>query len=140
MFFKRLENAFAVRLEKGEEIAATLKRFCAEQKITLGSVSGIGAVRTLTLGFFNPSDRKYREETFEDFFEITSLSGNITTKEGLPYLHLHMNAAGNGFRTIGGHLIAATISLTGEIFIRTWDARVGRVMDEELGINLMQMD
>lgn len=140
MIFKRLENAFAVCLEKDEELVGTLKQFCAEQKITLGSVSGIGAVRSLTLGFFNPPDRKYQEETFEDFFEITNLSGNITTKEGLPYLHLHMNAAGSDYRTIGGHLVAATISLTGEIFIRTWDGRIERAMDERLGINLMQMN
>ena len=39
MIFKRLENAFAVRLEKDEELVGTLKQFCAEQKITLRILS-----------------------------------------------------------------------------------------------------
>lgn len=64
--------------------------------------------------------------------------GNITTKNGEIYLHLHMNTSGADYNTIGGHLISATISLTGEIFITQIDTAIERFHDKNTGLNLFK--
>ena len=42
------------------------------------------------------------------------------------------------YNTIGGHLISATISLTGEIFITQIDTAIERFHDENTGLNLFK--
>lgn len=137
MQFKKFQDTFLIRLEKGEEHVSSLAKFCTEQNVLLGDVRGIGAASSITLGFFTPGTKAYRTETFERYMEITSLIGNITQKDGKPYLHLHLNAAGDDYRSIGGHLVAAVISVTGEIWIRPYDGNAGRKLDDEIGINLI---
>lgn len=137
MLFKKFQDAYLIRLGKSEEIVSTLEKFCAEQNILLGDVRGIGAVSSVTLGFFTPDTKAYRTETFERYMEISSLIGNVTQKGGKPYLHLHLNAAGDDYRVIGGHLVAAVISVTGEIWIHAHNGEAERKLDENIGINLI---
>lgn len=139
MEFKQFGSFYLVRLEKGEELVTTLKDFCSRENITLGTVQGIGAVRPLKLGFFNPGSKKYQEQTFDAFYEMTSLSGNVSTKDGETYLHLHVNAASDDYKTVGGHLVSATVSLTSEIIINAIDGKAERTFNEQIGINLFDL-
>lgn len=136
--FKKIKDTYILRLNKGAEIIQSIKDFCNENNIKTGTVQGIWAVNSATFGFFNPENKKYQERTFSDPREITSLLGNITTKNGEIYLHLHMNTSGADYNTIGGHLISATISLTGEIFITQIDTAIERFHDENTGLNLFK--
>lgn len=136
--FKKFDNKYVIRLNKGAEIVSALKDFCSENGIKLGTVEGIGAINSVTFGFFNPHTKNYQEKTFTGSREITSLLGNITTKNGETYLHLHMNTAGEDYNTIGGHLVNATISLTGEIFITPVNGTVEREFCETTGLNLFK--
>jgi predicted DNA-binding protein with PD1-like motif len=72
-------------------------------------------------------------------FEITSLIGNITTKEEEVYLHLHINFSNDRNNVFGGHLVRAIISATGEIFIHKINGQVEREFNEEIGLNLLSM-
>ena len=71
--------------------------------------------------------------------EITSLAGNVSTKNNEIYLHLHVNLSNNKFESIGGHLNEAIISATCEIIIITIDGSVDRYFDKEIGINLLSL-
>lgn len=137
MEFTQNNDKYLIRLERGEEIISTLKDFCKKQNIKAGFISGIGAVDSVTLGYFNPQIKSYNEETINEYMEITSLIGNVSTKNDEPYLHLHLNATAGDYNTIGGHLISGTISLTAEISLIAFDAKVSRKYNEELGINLL---
>ena len=128
--FKKIENTYILRLNKGSEIIQSIKDFCHENNIKTGTVQGIGAVNSTTFGFFNPENKKYQEKTFSEPREITSLLGNITTKNGEIYLHLHMNTSGENYNTIGGHLISATITQI--------NTTVERFHDENTGLNLFK--
>lgn len=135
--FRKIDNTYIVRLNKGAEIISAIKDFCTSNNIKVGIVQGIGAINAATFGFFNPETKEYNEKLFEGPREITSLLGNISTKDGETYLHLHMNASGSDYNTIGGHLINATISLTGEIFITPINGTVERKFCEKTGLNLL---
>lgn len=135
--FRKLDNTYVVRLNKGAEIISAIKDFCSSNNVKVGTIQGIGAINSVTFGFFNPETKQYNEKVFEGPREITSLIGNISTKNGETYLHLHMTASGEDYNTIGGHLINATISLTGEIFITPINGTVEREFCEKTGLNLL---
>ncbi len=135
--FRKLDNTYVVRLNKEAEIISAIKDFCSSNNVKVGTIQGIGAINSVTFGFFNPETKQYNEKIFEGPREITSLIGNISTKNGETYLHLHMTASGEDYNTIGGHLINATISLTGEIFITPINGTVEREFCEKTGLNLL---
>lgn len=136
MEYKKIGNKYVVRLDKDEEIVETLKKFCKDQQITLGWVSGIGAVNKAKIGLFETSSKKYHSIELEGDYEITSLLGNISTMNGEVYLHLHINLSDEEYNTRGGHLNSAVISVTGELMIESIEGNVDREFSEEIGINL----
>lgn len=128
-----------LRIDRGEEILACIQSVCEKEKITLGSVSGLGAVGEVTLGVFNREQFVYEKQTFTGDMEIASCSGNISTMEGKPYLHIHM-VVGNVTQDIchGGHLNRAIVSLTGEFILHRIDGAIDRAYSPEVGLNLIQ--
>jgi len=140
MEYKKFGNTYVVRMDKGEEIVSTLKEFCQQQNIILGSIKGIGAVDKATIGLFKTDEKKYYSVELNGSYEITSLLGNISTMNGEVYLHLHINLSDEHYKTYGGHLNSAIISATGEIIIEAIDGMVDREFSHEEGLNLLKFD
>ncbi|MFZ5969838.1 MAG: PPC domain-containing DNA-binding protein [Bacillota bacterium] len=138
MEFKRFRNKFVVRLDKGEEIVASIKRLCKENKITLGSVSGIGAVDHAVIGLFETGTKTYHTKKLTGDMEITCLAGNITEMEGEVYLHFHITLTDHTYQALGGHLTSAVISGTAEIIVDVIEGSVDRAFSEEIGLNLLK--
>ena len=74
--FRKIDNTYIVRLNKGAEIISAIKDFCTSNNIKVGTVQGIGAINTATFGFFNPETKEYNEKIFECPREITNLLRN----------------------------------------------------------------
>ena len=91
MRFKKIGNKIIVRIDKGEEIVESLKVICKRNKVKLGKISGIGATDKVKIGFFDIEEKEYHPKEMDKCFEITSLLGNVSTKEDEVYLHLHIN-------------------------------------------------
>ena len=135
MEYRVFEDAILVRLDKGDEIAKSLLAVAEKEGVTLASVSGIGATDDFEVGVFDLARSDYNRFRFRGNHEIVSLVGNITTKDGAPYLHLHITCAGEGGKIVGGHLFEGKISLTAEVFLKKGAGRAERLRDETLGIN-----
>ena len=69
-----------------------------------------------------------------------SLNGNITRKDGSPYLHVHIGLATPDLSLFGGHLVECVISVTAEIFVNVLDCETGRRFDEKTGINIFHFE
>lgn len=136
MDYRKFENKFIVRLEKGEEIINSLKEICKNEKIELAEVTGIGASDKVEIGVFNVNTKEYKTKIFDGMFEITSLVGSVCTKEDEPYLHLHINFGDEDGLVKGGHLVSSRISATCEIIISEIDGKVERKFNNEIGLNL----
>jgi predicted DNA-binding protein with PD1-like motif len=139
MRYKKTGPVYILRIDRGEEIVETLRRFCAEQKTTLGTVQGIGAAGHVEIGLFETATKEYHTTTLTGDFEITSLLGSITTMDGAPYLHLHATIAGASFHASGGHLSSAVVSGTCEIFIYTVNDSLERTFDADVGLNVFDL-
>ncbi len=136
MEYRKFEDIYVMRIDKGEEIVETLKNFCRKKHIKAGWIKGIGAVNDVTIGLFETKSKNYLSKRLKGDFEITSLVGNISYMAGNPYLHLHINIAGSDYIVHGGHLDSAVVSATCEITIKTIEGEIGRQFDETIGLNL----
>lgn len=136
MEFIKSNNTYVVRLEKGEEVLASLKKLCEDNGIKAGEVTGIGATDYVKVGLFNVGTKEYASTIINEPMEITSLMGNISTKDGENYLHLHINVATADMMVHGGHLNECRISATCEIYVNVFDQTVERRFDNEIGLNL----
>ena len=133
---RKYENVYAVRIDKGEELMEKLKELCGTESIRFAQVSAIGASERAVLGVYDLAKQEYARESVSGFCEITSLSGSITTVNEAPYIHLHAMLADQQHQIHGGHVLELTVGATCEMFIRVIDATVGRIHDDQLGINL----
>lgn len=140
MDYKKYGSSFLVRLDPGDEILASLTLLCKKENISLAQVAGIGAAKKATIGAFDMASKRYFSSTFEGLYEIASLEGNITTKEGKPYLHLHITI-GNEEKgeCHSGHLNEAVIGVTAEIFVNCLHGTVNRIFNQEIGANIIEM-
>lgn len=136
--YKRVkDNLYVLSLDNHTEITEALKAFCDEKEILAGSVIGIGAISEAIFRFLNPATKAYVDKTFSEQMEITNLTGNISEKDGCPYLHLHITASRSDYTCIGGHLLTARINGACELLVEAFpDAAVGRYLDGETGLNL----
>jgi hypothetical protein len=138
MQYKRFGNNVVVRVDKGEELVDALKQMCKDLDIKLGSIIGIGATENVTIGLMNTKTKKYQSKQFTGDYEIASLVGNITRKDGEVYLHLHATICNTEHSAFGGHLTSAVISATFEGIIEIIEGQVNRTFDETSGLNLLQ--
>ncbi|MBI2011959.1 DNA-binding protein [Candidatus Daviesbacteria bacterium] len=140
MRHKQFGSKFVVKLEKGEEVISSLTKFCEDNQIFLGYLSGIGAVNKATIGSYELSTKTYHWKDFSGSLEVTSLVGNITFLDNKPFIHVHINISDENLTIFGGHLREATVGVTLEIFIEKIDGRIIRKMDNEIGLNLLDLN
>ena len=138
MEYRKFEDTFVARVNKGEEIVQSLKELCQREDIKLAEITGLGASDLVEIGVFNLNTKVYNTKIFEGMFEITSLVGNVTSKDGDVYLHIHINFGDEEGNVKGGHLVRSRVSATSEIIIRKIDGEVGRKLSDEIGLNLLR--
>lgn len=139
MEYKRFENKYVIRLEKGEDVVESVRTVCKENNIKLGTVSGIGAVNKAVIGLFETGTKEYHSRELSGDMEITCLTGNVSEMDGEVYLHLHVTLADSSYRAFGGHLSSAVISATGEVVIDVIPGKAGRKFDDKIGLNLLDL-
>ncbi len=138
MDYRRFDDALVIRIDKNEEITEQLRTVALKEGIKLASVEALGAVNDFTVGVFDTAEKKYYSNRFTGPYEIVSLTGTVTTKDGEFYHHLHMSAGDGKGSVFGGHLNSAVVSATCEMVVRVINGRVEREMDPEIGLNLFK--
>ncbi|MHC4663140.1 MAG: PPC domain-containing DNA-binding protein [Planctomycetota bacterium] len=132
-------NTFFLKLEKGDEVIESLVSFAAKEKIESATISGIGAIEQVTLGYFDVEAREYEQKDFPFSMELGALVGNITHLDGKPTVHAHATIGGPDLKAYTGHLFKGTVSVTGEILITKHPVKMERSFDEDIGLNLIDL-
>ena len=140
MDYRRFEDTLVLRIDRGEEIVEQLREAAAREKILLAEISALGAVGDFTVGVFHTGEKCYHSTSFQGDFEIVSLTGTITEKDGQIYTHLHMSASDMQGHVFGGHLNRAVVSVTCEMVVRIINGHVGRRHLPDVGLNFFQFD
>ena len=136
MEFRRFNDTYVVRMDRGEEVVENLTALCEREGIRLASVEAIGAVDRAVVGLYDVDKKVFHRKEFQEPMELTSLLGTVTEKDGKPYLHLHATLCDANMQTRGGHVNELHISATCEMVLRLLPGSVGRRPDEATGLNL----
>lgn len=139
MKYKRSGYKWIIRLEKGDEIVGSIKKFCKDNNIENAFFSGIGAVSYLELGAYKLAEKKYISREYNEEMEICSISGNVAKLEADLIIHCHGIFSNHDMECVGGHLNKAYVSATCEIILSQIDTDIERKLDETIGLNLMDI-
>jgi len=124
-------------LGRGARIPEAILSIAERERIRTARVEAIGGVDRLTVGYFNHRKKRYEEHDHRGFLEVTSILGNITLKDGRPFLHIHGTFAKKGCSIIGGHILSATVMPLLEVVITPTENVAEKKFDEETGFNVI---
>lgn len=137
---KYYEPTFVIggRLPKGADLLESLSDICIKQEVTVGTVMVIGAVNRAVFSYYDQATKSYIDHPpIEEGMEIVSATGNISLKNGVPFVHMHVIYSGADGKCVGGHLISGARVFSCEYFITLMKGlRLERVFDEETGLHL----
>ena len=124
------------RLEHGEDIISQFTALAEMNGIETGTLSAIGALSHADLAFYDQSSHEYGIIALNEPMEMASCSGNISLKDGRPFVHAHAVLSDRTGRTHGGHLISGTI-FAAELFLQELSGLpLKRVSDSITGLYL----
>ena len=130
-------EVFMGKLPHGADLLDELNRICQQKNISLGKVEALGAVKKACVGFYDQESRIYQFLNLDYPLEITNLVGNISLKDGVPFVHAHITLSDQEGRAFGGHLVPGTIVFACEAIIQVFTGTVlQRHMDQETGLPL----
>ena len=128
------------RLDKGTDLLEGLAEVCRARDVRAGEVRAIGSVDQVVLAEYDQRARQYRPtRRFDAQFEIVSLSGNVSEKDGKLFVHAHIGLSrerDNGIELIGGHMISGRVYAV-EFVIEVFDDLIlRRAADAQTGLSL----
>jgi len=130
---------FVMRAEHDSEFVGSITEFAKENGIKKAFFSAVGAVKRAKLGFYDQKKHEYSALSLEAPHEIASCIGNISLKEGQPFVHAHAVLADEGGNTKAGHLMEATV-FAAEIYLQELvGPDLVREHDEVTGLSLWKM-
>ena len=136
MKFRMDKSRAYMTLAKGDNINKMFESFAEVKGVGCAWLNGIGALENPEIGYYSLEDKSYHRKTFKGEYELTSLIGNITLKEGKPFSHTHITFSDREFRVFGGHLFNANITAAGEFIMQFGSDEINREMNAEIGLPL----
>ena len=140
MNFNKEESKYYITLDKDEYINQSLLDIANKQNIQSGWVNGIGAIYEIEIGYFDINQKGYVKKKFNGHYELLSLLGNVSIKEGNRFIHTHITFCGTNYQVFGGHLFDAKIAAAGEFLIDSCNFEIKRKFNNDVGLHLWCMD
>jgi predicted DNA-binding protein with PD1-like motif len=134
------EKTFALIFDKGDEVIGLLKKFAEDERLLTSHFSGIGALRDVVLGFFDPLRKEYKKIPVREQVEVLSMNGDITIQGGSPKIHAHVVIGKSDGTAHGGHLMEAHVFPTLELILMESPKFMMRRFDAETGLGLIDVD
>ena len=136
MNFRIDDSLILLTLAKGDYINQTFESFATVKGVGCAWLNGIGAFENPEIGYYSIDDKSYHRKHFNGEFELISLIGNITMKEGKPFAHTHITFSDSNYKVFGGHLFDAKITAAGEFLMQLGNNNITREMNNEIGLSL----
>ena len=99
-------------------------------------MSAIGALSRAELGYYDQLSHEYGTIFLDEPVELASCSGNISMRDGRPFVHAHAVLSDRTGGTFGGHLTSGTI-FAAELYLQELSGLpLKRVSDSITGLKL----
>ncbi|GLI38528.1 DNA-binding protein [Geobacter hydrogenophilus] len=125
---------FMGKLPHQADLIDALTETARANGIRAGAIQVVGALQRAKLGFYDQWSKTYREIPFAKPLEIVSGMGNISLRDGKPFVHLHLSLSDEEGKVFGGHALEgctifaaeyAIMPLPGSAPVRTFDETTG---------------
>ncbi|MFP3879869.1 MAG: PPC domain-containing DNA-binding protein [Dehalococcoidia bacterium] len=128
-----LRRQFMIRVQHGSDLVQFLVDTAKNKELNTANFMAIGALKDARLGYYDQTSQEYEEWNVESPHEIVNCTGNISLKEGEPFVHAHVVLADRDGSTKGGHLFEGTVfaaevhlwELAGPMLERKYDGVTG---------------
>jgi predicted DNA-binding protein with PD1-like motif len=121
----------------GDQVELEILRFAEENAVQAAEIRGIGGFREVTLAYFEKKTMQYEPIPVKEQVEVVSILGNLTRFEGKPKLHAHVLIGKKDGSTLAGHLLAAAVWPTLELFVTAYAEPLERKQDPETKLPLL---
>ena len=138
MDYRKYDNTYYIRIDKGEEIISSLISICSREGIGSAYYTGIGGCSDACVQTFIPETGTFETEHVEGTLELINLTGNIVSDEsGELYHHTHavFSYKKDGeHKMTAGHMKSTIVLYTAEIELRpVTGGTIYRKYDPETG-------
>jgi predicted DNA-binding protein with PD1-like motif len=137
--FRAVESGWFVVLDRGDDVHESLVQVAREAGIGAASFTGLGAADRIQLAYYDLARREYDRRDFEGDHEIGALVGNLTHKDGQPFVHAHAVIGGRDYAAFTGHLMRARCGASVEISIQRFAIAIERHPVPEIGLALCRL-
>jgi len=138
---RKEQGGYLLALERGEELISTVTDFATHEGIGAGVFWGIGALERVKIGYYDLTKRAYFFRDEPGVFEVASMQGNVALVDGKPFIHAHavLSRCDETCECIGAHIKEAYVAVTLEVLLRIFDRPLERMMNDEIGLKLLNL-
>ena len=129
-------RVFIVRVEHDAELMSFIANLARKHHITSATFAAIGALKLAKLGFYNQLTHEYMEDLLVTPQEVASCTGNVSFKDGTPFVHAHAVLSDQNGSTRGGHLIEGKVFAAEVHLFELLGEKVERKKDDVTGLSL----
>jgi len=110
-------RAAFVSLARGEDLIAGLDAAVAEVGYRAATLQVIGGLDEAVLGYYDDQAEEY-VPTRTGHVEIAAGLGNVSLRDGQPFIHLHLVVSERDGRALGGHAMDGCRAFVVEAYLR----------------------
>ena len=138
MSFRRLKvgRNFMLRAKHDSDLIKLVTELAKKNGIVTATFTAIGALKCAKLGFYDQKTHEYLETLLSTPQEIASCVGNISMKDGVPFVHAHAVLADQNGNVKAGHLLEGKVFAAEVHVIELVGAELVRKNDDVTGLSL----
>lgn len=130
-----------LQIKNGDDLLAAITEYCQNNNIQAGLIHAVGAFKKAAFSFYDQEKKRYLTEAVNRPTELLSCLGNISLKDGQPFIHAHITIADKMGKVYGGHLEKGSIVFACECAIMQAGGEfLKRKLDKLTGLNLWDFE
>jgi predicted DNA-binding protein with PD1-like motif len=140
IFEHKTSKELLVRVRRDADLVQSITELARSKGIEAGSFAAIGALKRARLAYYDQNNHEYREVRIDSPHEMASCIGNISLKDGEPFIHAHVVLADEKGNTKAGHLLEGVV-FAAEVHLRELKGpKLERRYDEVTGLSLWEAE
>ena len=140
IFEYKTSKELLVRIRRNADIVQSITELARSKGIEAGSFTAIGALKSARLAYYDQKDHEYRQMEIDSPHEMASCVGNISLKDGEPFIHAHVVLADEKGNTKAGHLMEGVVFAAEVHLSKLEGPRLERRYDQVTALSLWEAE
>jgi len=129
-----------MRLKHDADMVQSIAEFARNKGVNAGNFTAIGALKRAELGYYDQKNHEYRKMRIDSPYELASCVGNVSLRDGEPFVHAHVVLSDEKGNTRAGHLLEGIV-FAAEVHLSQLEGpKLERKYDELTGLSLWDVE